>query len=375
VSRARLVALLVIAAVAAVMLAAALPDTILAGDAVNYRDRMTELFSGRIPYFQFPFEHLPGAIVPLAAAWLLGGFAGLSQYAFALAAVSAITLIITLLLLARIGDRLGQPRLTVRWLVLVAPLLPFLLFRNDSFPVLLGVAAFLAGTAGRASAASGLAGGGVVSKFWPVSWAAIDWWQGRKRAALALAVLGVLCLVLLRLPPVMEIQRPTGVHSETVIGSLLGLTRAATGQPLQIERTSAAYVEAPWWALAGNVIVGGVLALMALAALRSPFSWERAWPLVGAVTGAIMLASPLLSTQYVAWLAPFAAGERRSWRLALLVNLLSLVLIITWFDLFEGRLWWWSVLAGRNLLLIVLVALLARAAASRPAPAGRLKEG
>jgi hypothetical protein len=354
-----LVVVVVLAAIAAVLLAAALPDSILAGDAEPYRERMVALFSGRVPYLDFPFEHLPGAVVPLALAWLLGGFIDLQRYVLALSFVSTGLLIATGLVLRRLEKHIGKG-LTVRWLILVVPLLPFLLFRNDNWPVLLVVAAFALAVEGRKAAASWLISLGIISKFWPVAWAALEWWQGRRRWAIGLVALGVGSLALLRTDPVMAVQRPVGLHTETLAGSLFGFVRAVTGAPSGVVQTSAAYIDVPGWAVIINLAVGVWLAAIALSKMRLPFNWTRAWLLMGLWTGVMMVSSPLLSTQYVAWLGPFAATGKRPWILALLVNVVSLILIATWSDLFEGKVWWWALLLVRNFLLIWQIYLLSQ---------------
>jgi hypothetical protein len=104
-----------------------------------------------------------------------------------------------------------------------------------------------------------------------------------------------------------------------------------------------------------NLAVGGVLAVGALRRLTRPFSWEGAWILTGGLVGAGLLAAPYFSTQYVAWLAPFAALHRRWTGPMLVVSLASLLLITNWHLLFVGTVWWWALLAGRNLVLVGLV--------------------
>jgi hypothetical protein len=294
----------------------------------------------------------------MGLAWLLGGFLDLPRYVIALAAVSTLLLVITGLLLRRLEPELGKG-LTLRWLVLVVALMPFLVFRNDNWTVALTVAAFAIALSGHTGWAGTLIGVGIASKFWPVSWVPIAWWRGRRIQALALAVVGLTALFLLRSEPVTAIQRATGVHTETVAGSVLGLTRAISGDPLEIVRTSAAYIEVPIWAHLLNLIPGGVLGLVGLRALRTEFTWPKAWQVIGSTTGAVMLASPLLSTQFMAWLAPFAATSKRTWGLALAANMASLLLIASWRPDGFGRVWWWVLAAGRNAAFLALVASLA----------------
>ena len=355
----RVVLTVIVGSLAAVSLAAALPETILAGDAEAYRDRMAEMFSGQIPYFEFNFEHLPGAIVPMSVAWLLGGSQNLQTFAFAFAGFSALLLAVTGVLLIDLETELGTD-LTLRWVGALVPLLPFLLFRNDSLSVLLTVGAFWAATRPRARGGAGIVPVwlGVATKLWPGSWAAIEWWRGRRLWALATGILTIGSLVLLRTAPVLAIQRPVGVHTETLAGSLLGAVRYMRGSPLQLRQTSALYIEAGWWAHLINVIPAIALGMAALSILKRRFSWAEAWVLFGALTGCLMLASPLFSTQYMAWISPFASTQRRPWLILVMTNVLSLVLIVTWNRGLNGSGWWFGLGVGRNLMFLTLLSML-----------------
>ena len=355
----RVVLAVIVASVASVLLAAVLPQTILAGDAEAYRDRMADMFSGRLPYLEFNFEHLPGAILPMSIAWLLGGSQSLQAFALALAGFSALLISITGVLLVDLEDKFGTG-LAIRWVGALVPLLPFLLFRNDSLSVLFAVGAFWAATRSHERGSAGIipAWLGIASKLWPGSWAAIEWWRGRRTWALATAILTLGGLVLLRTAPVLAIQRPVGVHTETLAGSLLGAVRHVNGLPLQLRQTSALYIEAEWWAHLINVVPAIALAIAALSIFQRRFSWPHAWVLFGVLTGCLMLASPLFSTQYMAWISPFASTRRRSWAILLLTNVLSFALIVTWNRGLEGTGWWFWLGVGRNLLFLTLLSYL-----------------
>lgn len=349
----RLPMLLILGSIAGVLIAAALPYSILPGDAEPYRERMAELFSGKIPYVGFDFEHLPGAIVPMAAAWVLGGSASLQSYVLALAAVSTICLIATGATLRRL-ERYLETGLAWRWGVTVLPLLPFLLFRNDSWPVLLTVLAFSMGV--RGSKSDFLAAVfGALSKFWPATWALVDWWRGRRLRALLLAGLGVALLALLRTGAVTRIQRPIGIHTETLGGSLLAVARGLQGRPLGLQQTSALYIEAASWVLVANAIPALMVAALVLITLRQPFSWSHAWTSFGLMTGAIVLASPLFSTQYLAWLAPFLAVRATWMRVAFLINAASLGIILSFDRALVGEMWWFGGVFLRNLVLLTFL--------------------
>ena len=365
----RLTIALLAAAAASVVLASALPETILAGDALAYRERMVALFAGQVPYFDFPFEHLPVMIIPLAAAWLLGGFSGLPGYALSLAAVSTTCLIGTGAILTYIEDRLANPGLVVRWLLTTVPLLPFLLFRNDSFVILLTVAGIALALIGKDGWSMLSLMGGILAKAWSAVWAVGEWWRKRRWAALVLLVAFVGAVAITLSPPVQSIQSPQGLHTETFAGSVLGLVRSLRGLDLQTTTTASAYLAAPNWAPGVNLLVGGLVAAWCLPRMRSPFTWPGAWILTGSLLGAGLLAAPYFSTQYVAWLLPFTAWHRRTSLAMLAVSASSLVLISTWHRLFEGTVWWWSLLVGRNLLLLVAILGLSRLAV-RPQPEG-----
>lgn len=348
---------LVLGSVTAVLIAAALPSSILPGDAEPYRLRMAQLFSGKIPYLEFDFEHLPGAIVPMAAAWLLGGSSSLQFYVLALAGVSTICLLATGTVLQRLESALGAG-LAWRWALGVLPLLPFVLFRNDPWPVLLTVVAFALGV-GHSKSDSLLVALGAVSKFWPATWSVIDWWRGRRLQALLIAGIGVTMLGLLRTDAVTRIQRPVGIHTETLAGSLLAVVRSVQGRPLGLQQTSALYIEAAPWVTLANALPGLVIAALVLTGLRRPFSWPRAWTTFGLLVGGIVLASPLFSTQYLAWLSPFLATRTTWLRSAFAINVASLGIILAFDAGLRGEIWWFGALVVRNLALLALLSYLA----------------
>jgi hypothetical protein len=351
---ARFLAFLTVAGMGAVVIAAALPETILAGDAVNYRERMAELFSGQWPYRDFAFEHQPVMLVPLALAWLGGGHVSQPAYVIAFAAVSLLCLAGVGMMLVAVGRHLATEDLPQRWLLVTVPLLPFLLFRNDGFAVLLAIGGLLLAMRGREGSSLTLAVAGVLAKIWPSVLGVAAWWRGRRTSTVVIGAAAAVAVAINFSPSVQSIVQAEGLHTETVTGSVIGLVRALRNSELGIIRTATAYIDAPGWTLAINLLIGGALALFALRVLRTEFSWKRCWCLVGALTIGGVVASPFFSTQYVAWFAPFAAIRRRPAMLMLGVSTLSLVVILGWFHLFEGAVWWWTVLLVRNVLVILL---------------------
>jgi hypothetical protein len=298
-------------------------------------------------------------IIPMGLAWILGGFHDLRSYVFALAGVSTLCLMITALCLRRIETELDRPELASRWLLLVVPLMPFLLFRNDSFVVMFAVGGILLLVLGREATGLGLILAAVLAKLWPATWAAIEWWRNRRLRAATIAIAAGTALVITVSPGVQSIQDPQGLHTETLVGSAIGVWRSLTGTELGLTGTAAVYIAAPGWTLMIGLALGVLLGLVALRNMRARFAWSSAWRYFGAFTGVVMIASPFLSTQYVAWLAPFAAVDMRTVRPMLVINGASLLLITTWFDMFEGVSWWWITLFCRNLLLVYVVATLA----------------
>ena len=352
-TKTRVVILILIASAAALYFAAAFPDAVLAGDAVDYRGLMIEMFDGNVPYIDMAYPHLPIMLVPMTVAWLIGGSRDLQTYAFALAGVSTVMIVATGLVLRRIEHGLTIDDLTTRWILLTVPLLPFLLFRNDSWVVFLAVAGILLSFQGRKAASVLVLGAGALAKGWPGLWAPIEWRRGSRWASLALGAFTLASFAILLSPPLQEAQDSRGTHTETVGGSVTGLVRSLDGSDLQLERSSAVYIRGPWWLLAVNVGFGGLIALSALRGLRSPFEWTRAWRLIGALTAALIVASPFFSTQYVAWVSPFAAVDRRATLVILPVNVASLVLLTSWHEMFQGTVWWWVLLVLRNFLFVL----------------------
>ncbi|HEX5671873.1 MAG TPA: hypothetical protein VFY46_04030, partial [Acidimicrobiia bacterium] len=255
--------------------------------------------------------------------------------------------------------------------LLTIPLLPFLLFRNDSWSILLAMLGMWLAIGSRNVGSTAVWGLGILSKLWPAVWAVPQWWGGRKRTAVVLGLIALAGLLITASPAVQSIQDPQGLHTETLMGSVFGVARSISGSDLGLTNTAAVYIEAPGWALIINLVVGLGLGASSLRRLREPFTWEGSLLLGGALVGAGLIASPFFSTQYVAWIVPFVAVRRRLIPPALLMSGASLVLIVYWFRLFEGEAWWWSLLVARNLLLVVVTAGLITARTSSGAPSGR----
>jgi hypothetical protein len=313
---------------------------------------MDRMFGGELPYLEFGFEHLPLAIVPMALAHVIAAIAGIAfSYPFMLLMLGMV--FVTGVLVVRIGDDLGLGDVGVRFVVMVAPMLVIVPFRIDAVSVMLAVAAVFYAVRGREGASFAAAVGGVLSKGWPVVLAAADWWRGQHRRAFGLVGFTVaMGALLIATPGFREGRSFVGVHEDTLSGTVVIVGRLLLGNDPQIvDSAGALYVVTGPWAMAVNLAVGGAIALAALTVLRRSFSWQGAVALTGALTFGVLLASPLLSTQFMLWPIPFVAltGSRRTRVLLTAVAVISVALTGIWFP---GELWWHAGWLARNVLLV-----------------------
>jgi hypothetical protein len=77
------------------------------------------------------------------------------------------------------------------------------------------------------------------------------------------------------------------------------------------------------------------------------------------LVGAVVLASPLFSTQYLAWLAPFFAARATWLRAAFVINAASLGIILAFDAGLRGEVWWFGGVVVRNLALLALLSYMA----------------
>lgn len=340
------------------------PDTVIAGDPPIYLERMEAIEAGGIPYADPVFEHLPVMLVPMYAARILSGFGGEFAYTVVFSLLMAGAVAATATVLDRSSAGSGG-----RFLVLSAPLLPLVVFRNDPVAVIAAVVAFVG-----ASAASRRWAGvaGVLAKGWPVALVPIGWRRGERRTAVWWGVAGAVAAGIMLLPGFRGTQESGGLHAETVGGSLVGLVRALTGADPGVEWTTAVYLDAPAVAYVVGPVVAAILVVRSLR--RRTGEGVPAWAVAAGLTAAVILASPLFSAQYVFWLLPFfALDPERRWTLSIVsLSTLSLVPVL-WFDAqLSGASWWWGAVLLRNALLVALAWTVTRpespsAVRSRPA--------
>lgn len=335
-----------------------LNPTALSGDPAIYLSRLAAFLAGDLPYLEAQFEHLPLALVPMVLAWALGGWIGPGFYTGIFAVLMAACLWATALLMDRIGEQLSSPRADLRWLLIAGPLFPLVLFRFDPWPVLLAAAALTALLAGRERATLGWLSMGVLAKGWPLAIAVVVWLRGRWAKALVLVSLSLAFFAALWLLPEFRSGREfTGIHTDSMIGSVLALVRAVAGDPVgRFDAAGAIYLEAPPWALLINADIGLILMAIALIRVRMPLTDSESVSLSAALVVALLVGSPLLSPQFILWPTAFLAlhPSRTIRYLGCAVAATTLIFMLGWNPVYEGMLWWLPLVTLRNLLLLAL---------------------
>ncbi|HHC08109.1 MAG TPA: hypothetical protein ENK55_05285 [Actinobacteria bacterium] len=335
-------------------------NTVLHADPTIYRDRVDAIVAGGMPYVDAVLEHLPVMLLPLFAGWALGELTGMPP-AVAYAAVTAPLLVLTAAVVDAVARRVEDPAASTRWLLVATPLFPLVLFRLDAVPVLAATTALWAVLAGRDRLALGATIVGIGAKGWPVVLEILDWWRGRRRRAVLVVVGTVVGLGLLSLLPGFRTGRSfDGIHVETMIGSLVLVARHLAGrEPGLLGVAGATYVSVGRWAVGAEALLGITAAVPLLVALRRPCRRSATPRLVALAVLALLLASPLLSAQFLFWPTPFVAffRRRRILLVAWLVATVTTVLLVYWYP---ARPLWAVGLAIRNVMLVALVATVAR---------------
>ncbi|MCP4305532.1 MAG: DUF2029 domain-containing protein [bacterium] len=331
---------------------AASPWAVYRNDPIAFADRSRPFLDGQLPYVDYEFEHLPLAFLPMLTAALLETVLPIN-YTIIFWLVMSGVLFGCGVALNRLGDKVGVSGAALRWVLISWAVVPLLSFRLDALSVLLTLLALLWAIDGRTRQSAWAMGGAIAAKGWPIVLSVVDWWRGKRRRAavtVALTAFGVLGLALF---PMFRSGRSfSGVHIETFTGALIALVRNLSGSSTQVSfAAGASYVDVGAWALVVNVLIGLSLGLFALRVLKTQFNWRTALDLIGVLTIALMLLSPLLSAQFIFWATPFAAlsaSSKVQSGIAAAV-ILTGVFVTFWF---MDSWWWWAVIAARNAILL-----------------------
>lgn len=355
-------------------------------DVFIYEHYAALLAGGATPYSAgFELEYPPLALVPMWLARVLDG-----DYTTTFGILMGVSAVAALLAVGRLGGTRAA------WAFALTPLLAGAVLRThfDLFAVAVLLAALVALRARHTTAAFVLFGLATMVKLFPVVVAGVAacwlWGRGERRAAL----IGTLACAAV----VLACSAPFAGEG------YLDAYRYHLDRPVQIESTPASVL----WLVGGSEVTGttttpdeygsngmvggaagavraasaglGLLALALCARLAARRRDERQLLLCAAASVVAFVAlGKVLSPQYVAWLAPFAAlllaaGER------LAAVLMGLAIVLTtvefprlYLDLVEGGRGVALLVGVRNaLLLATLGVLIARAAGSArwPRPAG-----
>jgi hypothetical protein len=351
-------------------------------DVFIYQHYAALLDAGAAPYTEgFALEYPPLALVPMALADLLGG-----DYATTFGILMGICAVACTLLVGRIGGRAAA------WAFACTPLLAGAVLRThfDLFAVaiLLGGLALI--LARRTTLGFGVLGLAAMVKVFPIVVAGVAacWLWGRgDRAAAAWGVAAcALVIAAVSLPFAGDgyadayryhLDRP--VQIESTPGSVLwvvgrSLITGTTETPDEFGSNGLVEGGADQVRAASAVLSALALLLIAFLAARRPDEHQLLLCCSGAVVAFVALGK-VLSPQYVAWLAPFAAlllarGER------LAAGLLALGIVLTtvefprlYLDLVAGDSDVALLVGVRNAaLLAALAVILARAAAAARSP-------
>jgi hypothetical protein len=347
------VLLLALILVVGLFVASNWPYAIHKNDPTAFAERSRPLLQGSLPYLDYEFEHLPLAIVPMALAAVLEELLGGVHYTLLFWLIMGGILVGIGCLTEGLGKRLGVADGALRWVLISFALLPLIAFRVDALSVLLILLAVTWAMDGRSRDSAWATGAAIAVKGWPIVLAVIDWWRGARQRAIVTVGATLAGVAVLTMFPLFRSGREFfGVHIETVTGAAIALVRTVRGLPTEVGvAAGASYVEVGSWAVATNLLIGAGLGLLGLRVLTKPFTWQRAVDLIGVLTIAVMLVSPLLSAQFIIWITPFAAvtTNRRVRIGAASAAFLTGVFVTFWY--IESS-WWWAVIVARNGFLL-----------------------
>jgi hypothetical protein len=321
----------------------------LVSDIRSYEAIAEAMLDGLIPYLDFTFEHLPVGAVPIAVIGFTTHLTGISMWLLWPLFMTPL-FVATALWVDRL-DADNPPGF--KFVAVSFPMLPLVLFRLEPWIEFLTVAALLAFVVGYAVRGAALTVLATLGKGWPIVITLLPWKLNKRSTAVVTFVASVALLaVVASLDGFQSGREFDGIHTETVVGSLVLLFRHIAGAALGTGPAAGAlYVDVPTVAVGVNAIPGLLLIGIGLVcAIRLPI--ERTLSCIGLITLGIILASPLSSTQFIFWVAPFVAlqpiVERRIYIVAGLFGFASIAIYEP-----DSILWNLEVVA-RNVALLAL---------------------
>jgi Glycosyltransferase family 87 len=364
----------------------------LRGDVAFYENWGSWLAGHRIPYRDFALEYPPGALPVFdLPPYLRKLFFYYSNYDFWFRVLLLAIGVASLLAMAWILDRVGASRRRRYAALVLAGLLPALLgpialARYDYWPALLAVAGVAALVSGRGVLACALFAAGAAAKGFPVVFVPLAlvelWRRGRWRGVAAGVVAGIVVLAAAVGPFLVlgphglawmfhrQVYRPLQVES---LGSaVLVAAHEIAGVRLHIVKGSGSdNIVGHWPSLLGTASgVVTVLAIVSVYALytRGRRSPERLLTACAAAMVAYVAFTKVFSPQYLVWLFPLVPlvggrpGLRVNVLLAAVVGMTQIWEPYRYYEYYTTLTPWlaWLVVA-RDLLVVVLFAMLARA--------------
>ena len=278
----------------------------LVSDVGPYSDIADSILGGAVPYLDFPLEHLPSMLVPIISLGWVSDISGISLYFVWPMAMTAL-FVATAILVDRIDPQRPAGFIFV---AMSLPLLPLALFRLEPWVVLLAVGAIVAFLGARNVVGIALVVLGSIAKGWPIVVSILPW-KARNKGVAALAAIGsgFALMVIFAQEGFRSGRAFDGIHTETLFGSLVLLARQISGVALDTFPSAGAhYIGVPSWAVFVNAIPGVAVLIVVVVLLWRPMSNQTTVSVIGLGVLGIMLVSPLFSTQFLVWLAPFVAA-------------------------------------------------------------------
>ncbi len=331
--------------------------SVLVADVNAYEQIGAEVLDGAVPYTQLAIEHLPVSFLPIAALSWVADVLGVGLVLVWVLAMAA-AFIGSVVVIDSIDPNEATGR---RFLFVSLPLLPLVLFRLEPWVVLLAVVSIAAYAANEQTKGAVWTVVATLSKGWPIVLVAYPWQRGRRWLAVGVTTAsGVLLAIVAASDGFQRARAFDGIHSETIVGNLVLVWRHFMSIPLGLgDAAGAVYVAVPDIAVFVNAIPGIVLFGIAVYAVaRHESSFRDLTLIVGLAVLGIMLMSPLFSTQFIFWLAPFAAFAsteiRRVYVVAATIGLASVTV-------FEPAALWWSIeVLSKNIAIVWLAVVWAR---------------